>query len=159
MATRTRKIDDPRLRSEPSDSEADASNRASPFYDGSITRLIGWPVEIWLRCQAGMLKAAEPAATGWIGRRMEAATAALNAFERLAASRDFHDVAAIQREWFEGAVKRLDSELRAFADHGVALSHEAMIATRDAARTSSEVVGLATQAALHQQEEAIEQAA
>lgn len=120
-----------------------ASGPETPSLDISITRLIGWPVEAWLRCQAGMLKAAEPTATGWIERRREGANAAFSTFEKLAKCSDLQEAVSIHRDWFEGTMRRLDSDLHAFADQAVALSHEAMAATRYAAQTSSEMVGLA----------------
>ncbi|HEY3916932.1 MAG TPA: phasin family protein [Stellaceae bacterium] len=116
-----------------------------PFFDSSVVRMMSWPVEAWLRCQAGMLKAAEPAATGWLERRHAAATSTLETLERLAGCNDLQEVASIQRSWFEDNMKRLDSDLHALADQALALSHEAMSATRYAAQTSAEVVALAIQ--------------
>jgi len=113
------------------------------FFEAPVTRMIGWPVEFWLRTQTGILKAAEPVATGWIERRREAATAALNTFEKLANCSDLQEAATIQRDWFEGSMRRLDTDLHAFADQAVAFSQEAMAATRYAAQTSSEVVSMA----------------
>lgn len=117
-----------------------------PFLvDGSVARMVSWPIEAWLRCQAGMLKAAEPAATGWIERRRAAATSTLDTIERLAGCSDLQEVASIQRSWFEDSMKRLDSDLHALADQALALSQEAMSATRYVAQTSAEVVALAIQ--------------
>jgi hypothetical protein len=129
-----------------------------PSIDGSITRMIGWPVEAWLRCQEGVLKAAEPAATGWIERRREGAYAVFSTFEKLAKCSDLQEAASIQRDWLEGTMRRLDSDLHAFADQAVALSHEAMAATRYAAQTSTEIVNLTAQAA-SRNDEVVEQAA
>jgi hypothetical protein len=132
----------------------------SPSFDESMTRLMVWPVETWLRCHAGMLKATEPTATGWIARRREGATAVLNTFEKLAKCNDLQEIASIHRDWIEGTLLRLDSDLHALADHAVALSHEAMTATRDAAQTSTEIVGLAVQASgRNENDVAAEQAA
>ena len=50
------------------ESVAEAVSRF-PFFDASITRMIGWPVEAWLRAQAGILQASQPLATGWLERR------------------------------------------------------------------------------------------
>ncbi len=123
-----------------------ASSPESASFDGSITRMIRWPVEAWLRCQAGMLKATEPAATGWFERRREGANAVLSTFEKLAKCSDLQEAVSIQRDWFEGTLRRLDSDLHAIADQAVALSQEAMAVTRYAAQTSSEIVGLAATA-------------
>ncbi|HEV8014469.1 MAG TPA: phasin family protein [Stellaceae bacterium] len=125
-------------------SAAEAISRL-PFFDSSVTRMFSWPVEAWLRCQAGMLKAAEPAATGWIERRRAAATSTLETLERLAGCNDLQEVASIQRGWFEDSLKRFDSDLHALADQALAVSQEAMSATRYAAQTSAEVVALVTQ--------------
>lgn len=126
--------------------------------DPSITRMIGWPVEAWLRCQEGVLKASEPAAMGWIERRREGVNAAFSTFEKLAKCSDLQEAATIQRDWLEGTMRRLDSDLHALADQAVALSHEAMAATRYAAQTSSDIVNLTTQASARN-EEAVEEAA
>lgn len=155
MTTRTRKIEATHGRTE---SNTNAPTREFSFLDGSFARAMGWPVEAWLRCHAGILKAVEPAATGWIERRREAATSALDAFEKLATCSDLQEVATILRDWLDGTIQRLDSDLHALADHAVALSHEAMAATRYAAQTSTEVVGLVVHSAARE-EEPIEQAA
>lgn len=126
------------------ESSADTALRL-PFFDSSVARMMSWPVEAWLRCQAGMLKAAEPAATGWIERRRAAATATIETLERLAGCSDFQEAASIQRSWFEDSMKRLDSDIHALADQALAISQEAMSATRYAAQTSAEVVALAIQ--------------
>ena len=116
-----------------------------PVFDASVARMLSWPVEAWLRAQAGMLKASEPVATGWLERRHAAATSTLDTLERLACCNDFKEAASIQRSWFEDSMKRLDSDLHAFADQALAVSREAMSATRYAAQTSADVVALAIQ--------------
>ena len=127
-------------------------------FDESLVRLMAWPVETFLRCQASLLKAAEPATNGWIERRREAAHAAFDAFERLSKCNDLQQAASIHREWVEGAMRRFDSDLHALADHAVAVSHEAMAATRIAAQNSSDMAGLAAQGAVRALEP-VEQAA
>lgn len=145
MASRMRKLENA---DEGQGYSATAPGLEPPAFDGSsMTRLMVWPVETWLRCQAGMLKAVQPAASGWIARRREGATAVLNTVEKLAKCNDLQEAASIHRDWIEGTLQRLDSDFHALADHAVALSHEAMAATRDAAQTSTEIVGLAVQAA------------
>lgn len=118
-----------------------------PFFDPSIARMFGWPVEAWLRAQAGILQASQPVATGWLERRRAAATATLDTLERLANCNDLKEAASIQRNWIEDSMKRLDSDLHAFADQALAVSREAMSATRYAAQTSADVVALAIQPA------------
>jgi len=135
-----------------------AQSAETPAFSGSITQMIGWPVEAWLRCQEGVLKATEPAATGWIERRREGANAIFSTFEKLAKCNDLQEAVSIHRDWLEGTMRRLDSDLHALADQAVALSHEAMAATRYAAQTSSEMVNLTAQASARN-EEAVEEAA
>jgi hypothetical protein len=118
-----------------------------PFLDGSVARMLCWPVEAWLRAQAGILKASEPVATGWLERRCAATTATLDTIERLAHCNDLKEAAAIQRGWLEESMKRLDSDFSAFADHALAVSRETMSATRYAAESSADVVALAIQPA------------
>lgn len=119
---------------------AAASMPRPPFLDATMARMLSWPVEAWLRYQAGMLKAAEPATAGWIERRRAAATATLDAFERLSGCNDLQEAALIQRSWFEESMKRLDSDLRALADQALAVSQEALSVTRYAAQSSAEAV-------------------
>ncbi|HEX3970730.1 MAG TPA: hypothetical protein VHX19_05380 [Stellaceae bacterium] len=118
-----------------------------PFFDGSMARMMSWPVEAWLRAQAGILQASAPVTTGWLERRREAATATLETLERLANCHDLKEAAAIQRGWFEASMKRLDSDLDAFTGQALAVSREAMSATRYAAQSSADVVALAIQPA------------
>ena len=118
-----------------------------PYPDETVTRMVSGPVEAWLRCQAGILKAVQPLATGWIERRRAGATAALETVERLALCRDWQEAAAIQRSWVEESMKRLDSDLQAFGEQALTIAQEAMSATRFAAQSSAEVVALAIQPA------------
>lgn len=127
------------------ESAAEVVSRIPFYFDGSVARMFSWPVEAWLRAQAGILQASEPVATGWLERRRAAATATLETIERLATCNDLKEAASIQRLWFEENMKRLDSDLHAFADQALAVSREAMSATRYAAQTSADVVALATQ--------------
>jgi hypothetical protein len=126
------------------ESAAEAVSRL-PFFDGSVARMLGWPVEAWLRAQAGILQASQPLATGWFERRQAAAAATLDTIERLANCNDLKEAASIQRSWVEDSMKRFDSDLHAFADQALAVSREAMSATRYAAQTSADVVALAIQ--------------
>ncbi len=155
MATRTRKSEHA---SERQEAGADSRGEEIFRFDGSITRMLGWPVEVWLRCQAGMLKAVEPAASSWLERQREAANGALDTFEKLSGCADLQEAAAIQRAWLDETMKRLNSDLSALADQAMAVSNEAMIATRHAARTSSEAMALAIQPAARH-EEPVEEAA
>jgi hypothetical protein len=158
MAVRTQKLaspDDPR-------ESVTESKMGSPFLDGSFARMMGWPVEVWLRCQAGLLKAAQPAASDWIERRRDAATSTLQTLEKLSCCSDLNQVAAVQRNWFEDMVRRFDSELQAIADQALAVSREALSATRYAAETSSEVASYAIQPlqrAAQEQQQRVETAA
>jgi hypothetical protein len=92
-----------------------------------------------------MLKASEPVTTGWLERRREAMTATFDTMERLAHCRDLTEAASIQRGWFEESMKRLDNDFNALTDQALAVSREAMAATRHAAQSSSDVVSLAIQ--------------
>jgi Phasin protein len=126
-----------------------------------MTRMMGLPVEMWLRAQTSLLKAVEPVATGWIERRREAATAAFDALEKLSRCNDLQELCSVQRDWFEATIRRLDTDMHALADQAVVLSQEAMSATRYAAQTSSEMTGLAMQTAKQaatRTQEAVQQA-
>src|SRR6185437_16810832 len=82
------------------ESAVEAASRL-PFFDSSDLRMLNWPVEAWLRAQAGMLQASQPVATGWLERRYAATTSTLDTLERLANCNDFKEAASIQRSWFE----------------------------------------------------------
>ncbi len=120
---------------------------SQPFFDGSVAYMLSWPVEAWLRAQAGILKASEPVATGWLERRCAAATSTLDTIERLAHCNDLKEAASIQRSWFEESMKRLDTDFNAFADQALAVSRETMSATRSVAQSSADVVAFAIQPA------------
>ena len=123
----------------------DQQKTAFPLGDESVARIVSGPFEAWLRCQAGILKAAQPATIGWIERRRAGVTATLDAIERLALCKDWEEAASIHRQWIEESMKRFDTELHAFSDHALAIAEEAMSATRDAAQSSADVVALAIQ--------------
>ena len=125
--------------------DIDQQKSAVPFGDESVARIVSGPFEAWLRCQAGILRAAQPATAGWIERRRAGATAMLDAIERLALCKDWEEAAAIHRRWIEDSMKRFDIELHAFSDHALAIAEETMSATRDAAHSSADVVALAIQ--------------
>jgi hypothetical protein len=146
MTTKTRKAE----------SITGKAPQEAPIFEESMTAIISWPIEAWLRCQAGMLEAAAPVANDWIERRRQGADAALTAFARLVACGDLQEAASVHREWLEGSMKRLD--LHAIADHAVAMSHEAVTATRYAAQSSSEAAERAAAAQLRT-DEAAERAA
>lgn len=149
MSTKIRKADQAAVK----------AHSDAPPADMSVTAMIGWPMEAWLRCQAAMIDAAQPVAAGWIERRREGATAALDAFARLASCGDLQEAASIQREWLEGTMKRLDADLHAIADHTAAVSQEALSATRFAAQSTTEAASRAIAPAFRPHEEAIDQAA
>lgn len=105
--------------------------------DGSITEMVARPFEVWLRWQSDLLKVAEPAAMSWLERRRDGTTAALDALQRLARCTDIAEAAAIQRDWVDGMLKRLTSEITAFTEQTVALSQEAVAVTRSATQPAA----------------------
>jgi len=98
-----------------------------------------WPIDHWLQWQAELLKLAAPSLNGFLSRRGEALSAAMRTAEKLVACRDLDAALSIQSEWAEGALKRLELDIEAAAEHAIALSHCAADATRRAAQTTSEV--------------------
>jgi len=126
--------------------------------DFPVMQLMTRPFEFWLRRQHDVLTAVEPVTLGWLERRREAARAMLEAIEKLASCGDLSEVASIQRDWLEGAMKRLESDIQALTEQAKVFSLEAVSATRYAAQTSSEVVSLAIHGGAPK-EEAVEQAA
>jgi hypothetical protein len=90
-----------------------------PLFKGfnpEAMRLAMWPVELWLQWQADMLRSAAPAMADWVARRREGTEAALHALERLCTCEDMADASKIQSEWIEEETKRLETDMRAFAD-------------------------------------------
>lgn len=75
--------------------------------------------ETWLEWQANMLKAVAPMGADWVERQREGVEAAARTFGRLAACQNFAEAAEVQREWLEGATKRLESDMRAFMGQDV----------------------------------------
>lgn len=98
---------------------AEPSAGGLPFlkgFNGEAMRLAVWPVELWLQWQADVLKSAAPAMADWVARRRQGTEAALHALERLCACEDMADASRIQSEWIEEETKRLETDMRAFAD-------------------------------------------
>jgi hypothetical protein len=102
--------------------------------DGSITEMMTRPFEALLRWQGDLLKAVEPAAMGWLERRRDGTAAALDALQKLARCTDLADAAAIQRDWLDGALKRMSAEVTALTEQTMALSQEAAAVVRSAAQ-------------------------
>ncbi|HEV2549585.1 MAG TPA: hypothetical protein VGU20_19875 [Stellaceae bacterium] len=107
-------------------------------FDGSMARLWTRPAEACLRWQADMLKAAEPITMDWYKRQRVATGEALFAIEKLSRCNDLSEAASIQREWFDGALTRLITNLETLAEQTKFLSREAVTATRDAVQSVSE---------------------
>jgi Phasin protein len=106
--------------------------------DGSVTQMMARPFEIWLRWHNDLLKAVEPVTVGWLERRRESAGAALEALEKLVRCTDLGEAASIQRDWIDGAVKRLNSDIAALTEQTMALSQEAVAVTRYATQPLAE---------------------
>jgi len=106
--------------------------------DGSITQMVTRPFEIWLRWHHDLLKAAEPVTMGWLERRRDSIDAALAALEKLVRCTDLGEAATIQRDWIDGAIKRLNSDIASLTEQTVALSQEAAAVTRYAIQPPAE---------------------
>jgi hypothetical protein len=107
-------------------------------FDGSMTQMCTRPFEAWLRWQADMLKAAEPVAMGWFERQRGATHMALETIEKLSHCGDLNEAVSIQREWFDGAMKRLTADFETLTEQATSLSRDAVAATRNAAQSVSE---------------------
>lgn len=98
-----------------------------------------WPVEQWLQFQAELLKATTPGWTHWLDRRFEGLTATLHAAEKFASCREIGEVVAIQSEWLDGAIKRLDLDSQGLIAQALAVSQCTAGATRQIAQTTTEI--------------------
>jgi hypothetical protein len=116
-------------------------------FDGSIMQIWMRPMIACLRWQVDMVNATEPVAMDWFARQRVASRTALAMVEKLALCRDPSEAVSIQREWFEGAVKRMIVNFETLAEQAASLSREAVAATRDAAQSVPEVLPLAKQRA------------
>jgi len=96
--------------------------------DSSLANMATRPLEIWLRWQADILRAVEPASVAWLERRREGAATALEALEKLARCADLTEAAAVQRDWLDGAVRRLRADVAALTDQTLLLSQETVAA-------------------------------
>lgn len=99
-------------------------------------RLFVWPFEMMLRLQANMVNAMRESTGSWIGRRQEAADDAVETFERLIYCQDVGEALAIQQEWLEGTMRRVNDDIEGFAKQGAALSHEAASSAQEAGTRS-----------------------
>ena len=129
-----------------------------PRFDGSMMHIWMRPMVACLRWQVDMVNATEPVAMDWFARQRVASRTALAMVEKLALCRDLSEAISIQREWFEGAVKRMIVNVETLAEQAASLSREAVAATRDAAQSFSEVLPVAKQRP-RQKEEQIDAAA
>lgn len=105
-----------------------------------MARMIAGPIEALLQWQTDALKAAEPVMMGWLERRRNAATATLETIEKLGrCGGDLGEAALIQREWLDGALKRLNADIQTLTEHAMTLSHEAVTVTRRAAQSAADM--------------------
>ena len=74
------------------------------------------PIETILRLNAGVISAFQSATVSWIQRRQEAAKEGIESFGKLVCCRDIGEAMAIQREWVERSLHRLDEDFSAFAN-------------------------------------------
>lgn len=100
---------------------------------------IAWPLEQWFQFQADLFKIADPGFTDWLSRRREGTTAVLQTLQRLAGCSDFGEAMAIQSDWIDGAMKRLELDAQAIVEQTLALSQCATGATREAAQATTEL--------------------
>jgi hypothetical protein len=75
----------------------------------------GPPIEAAMRFNAGIISAFQSATVSWMQRRQEAAKEGIESFGRLLWCRDIGEVIAIQREWLERSLHRLDEDFHIFS--------------------------------------------
>lgn len=115
-----------------------------PYANAQAARMTLYPLEAWLQWQASMLNAAAPAMADWIERRREGTDAALKTVARLATCDDVSDASQIQREWLEGEMARLQSDMRALGQQAFLWSQESVKASQSAAQAVQDVAAAAT---------------
>lgn len=97
-------------------SPSKGTSEISPFlngFDGQALAWATWPVEMWMKWQQDILKAALPATNGWMERRQEGAEAIVQALKKLNGCSDLRTALEIQSEWLEEERKRLESDFTA----------------------------------------------
>lgn len=82
-------------------------------FDGQALAWATWPVEMWMKWQLDMLRAALPATNGWMERRHEGAESTLQALKKLNGCNDLRAALDIQSAWLEEERKRLESDFTA----------------------------------------------
>jgi hypothetical protein len=112
-------------------------------FDGSLLQMFARPLQVCLRLQADLLRATEPFSAEWLERRREGVDAALEALEKLTRCTDLAEAASVQRAWFDGTIKRLNSDIEAMTAHVTALSGEAVAAARSATQAPSGAISSA----------------
>lgn len=95
-----------------------------PPVSGQAMKMAAIPMSLGLQWQADFWKAAAPASAEWIARRQEGAAAALEALEKMSACGSMAEAAEIQKEWFEGAMRRLEADFRMFGAQATAFPQE-----------------------------------
>lgn len=109
-----------------------------PGFDNPAMRMGAYPLEAWLRWQAEVLQAAGPEATKWLARRREAVETALEALGDMVACKDLTAAAAIQRDWIEGEMARLQADMQAMGAQTFAWARRAAEASQRAAEAVEE---------------------
>ena len=73
------------------------------------------PIETILRFNVDVISAFQSATVSWVQRRQEAVKDTVAAFEKLIRSRDISEAMAIQRDWVQRSMHRLDEDLNLIA--------------------------------------------
>jgi len=112
-------------------------------FDVSVIEMIARPLQICLRLQADLIKAAQPLTADWLERRREGTDAALEVLEKLMRCTDLAEATAIQRDWFDATIRRLNSDIGALTAHLIVGSKETAAATRNVIQASSDAIASA----------------
>lgn len=83
-------------------------------FNGQALSWATWPMEMWMKWQLDMLRAALPATNGWMERRHDGAEETLETLKKLNGCSDLRSALDIQNEWLEKERKRLESDFSVF---------------------------------------------
>lgn len=116
---------------------ADAeARRASADLAPAVTRSAG----AWLDSQADLLHEVDAMTQAWVQRRREAIDAVRQSIEDMRNSRELADMLRIQQEWLTGSLRRVASDLEAWATLAGTMWQRTMLRFTEAGQSTAEEV-------------------
>jgi hypothetical protein len=102
---------------------------------GIFQQMVSRQAEGLLKAQTGMFQTMASIVEAWTANRRDAASAALQAFQRMSASEDMGKMMAVYSEWLSETAKRLNDEAAALGKQAASMNQAAMAAVKEASQS------------------------